>query len=184
MWILSKKNHKKTINLIPQDEFESSTFGRILKWALSSFRVMVIATEVIVMAAFLSRFWLDARNSDLNEEINIAKSQIIAYSDVERDFRSIQNRISIVKKYYSEDKLSKFIEDVSMSIPNDVILESLAIDNKEVTIKAMGLNELSIIKFILNLEKIDNVAEVSLNQVSSDTDTGGISIFTIRLNLK
>jgi len=83
----------KQINLIPQDEFESSNFGRILKWALSTFRIVVIVTELIVMSAFLSRFWLDAKNSDLNEEINVNKSQIIAYKDIETEFRSLQKNL-------------------------------------------------------------------------------------------
>ena len=57
------------INLLPQEEFEGSVIGRILKWGLSTFRIIVIIVEMVVMAAFLSRFWLDAKNSDLNEDI-------------------------------------------------------------------------------------------------------------------
>ena len=67
---------KKNINLLPKEEFDASVVGRLLRWAMGTFRIIVIITEMIVMAAFLSRFWLDAQNSDLNDEIRFASSQI------------------------------------------------------------------------------------------------------------
>ena len=49
---------KEEINLLPQKGFEATTAGRILAWILSTFRIIVIITELLVMVAFLSRFWL------------------------------------------------------------------------------------------------------------------------------
>ena len=61
--------HKKQqVNLLPEKGFTSTTTGRVLTWILSTFRIIVIVTEIIVMIAFLSRFWLDAQNTDLSEE--------------------------------------------------------------------------------------------------------------------
>ena len=51
---------------------------------------MVIITELVVMSAFLSRFWLDSRNSDLNEEINMNKVQVLAYAEVEKNLECIK----------------------------------------------------------------------------------------------
>ena len=68
----------KSINLLPQEEFDASIFGRTLKWAMGTFRIIVIITEMVVMGAFLSRFWLDAQNSDLDNSIKIASAQISA----------------------------------------------------------------------------------------------------------
>jgi len=45
---------------------------------MGSFRIIVIVTEIIVMGAFLSRFWLDAQNSELDSSIKIASAQITA----------------------------------------------------------------------------------------------------------
>ncbi|KKR69678.1 MAG: hypothetical protein UU12_C0039G0005 [Candidatus Woesebacteria bacterium GW2011_GWA2_40_7b] len=87
----------KTINLLPQEEFDVSTLGRILKWAMGTFRIIVIVTEMIVMTAFLSRFWLDAQNSDLNDAIAIKTAQISAQSDFEKQFRILQHKLSIFK---------------------------------------------------------------------------------------
>jgi hypothetical protein len=169
----------KQINLIPQDEFEGSTTGRVLKWALSTFRVTVIITELIVMSAFLSRFWFDSRNSDLNDELNIKKSQVLAYSDIEKEFRKNQAKLSIVKSLYSENNLSNVVETISKNIPADVFLSSISVVNKDLNLKAYAFSEISIAQFLINLTNLDFLGQVSLNQVSSSVDNSAITNFTI-----
>lgn len=185
MPIRSAKNTKsKQINLLPQDEFEASNFGRILKWALSSFRVMVIVTELVVMSAFLSRFWLDSRNSDLNEEINTSKSQVVAYKDVEAEFRSIQKRTAIAKSIYSEPKISSVITNITKLIPEDVILSSISNIDNDILIKASSFSEKSIAQFVVNLEESNTFEKVNLTQVSSNFDNNAQTLFTISASAK
>ena len=56
-----------TVNLLPSDRFEYSKWGRFLLWALSTGRLVVVLTELVVIAAFLSRFWFDRKLSDLRQ---------------------------------------------------------------------------------------------------------------------
>ncbi|EKE06365.1 MAG: hypothetical protein ACD_19C00016G0038 [uncultured bacterium] len=177
------RNTKK-INLIPQDEFEKSSLGRILKWALSTFRIMVIITELVVMSAFLSRFWLDAKNSDLNENINNNKSQIIAYKNVEEEFRSIQKRISIVKSIYLEPKISSTVSYVSNLVPQDTILTSFSDIDRQITIKASSFSEKSVAQFLVNLEEGKSLTDIKLSQVSSNIDNNELTLFTISAKTK
>lgn len=177
-------HNKKRINLIPQDEFESSNFGRILKWALSTFRIMVIVTELIVMSAFLSRFWLDAKNSDLNEEINTSKSQVIAYKDVENEFRSIQKKIALVKSIYSEPKVSSIITDVTKFIPESITLNSISDTEDLILMKASSFSEESIAQFINNLDASESFSDTTLSQVSSNIDNNVATSFTVLTKIK
>lgn len=169
----------KQINLIPQDEFETSTSGRVLKWALSTFRITVIITELIVMSAFLSRFWFDSRNSDLNDELNITKSQILAYSETEREFRTNQVKLSVVKSLYAESNTSRVVENVSKIIPRDVFLNSISIMNNDLNIKAYAFSEISIAQLLINLSNLNYLSQVNLGQVSSSIDNSAITNFTI-----
>src|SRR3990167_1085348 len=95
---MAAPKEKALINLLPQEEFESSTFGRVLKWLLSSFRIMVIITELVVMTAFLSRFWLDAKTTDLNDSIKQKQAVIESQNNFEKEFRKTQNRLVIFKE--------------------------------------------------------------------------------------
>ncbi|HLD92330.1 MAG TPA: PilN domain-containing protein [Patescibacteria group bacterium] len=173
------KVKNKLINLLPQDEFETSILGRILKWALSSFRVMVIITELLVMSAFLSRFWLDARNSDLNEELDIGKAQVLAYEDVELEFRNIQKKLSIVKSLYNEPKSTKIFERISSILPPDIFLNSIVVNHESFLIKATSFSESSIAQFIANLEANDNYSDITLSQISTGQDDPNLIIFTV-----
>lgn len=173
------KVKNKPINLIPQDEFETSIVGRILKWALSSFRIMVIMTELVVMSAFLSRFWLDARNSDLNEELNISSAQILAYSDVESTFRIIQKKLAIAKNIYAEPKANDLLNTIVKSTPSDVTLNTVTISNELINIKALSFSENSIAQMLINLNSIKNFGDVSLKQISTDTENANVIVFNI-----
>lgn len=177
---MPKSKKQKNINLIPQDEFESSTAGRILKWALSSFRMIVIATELVVISAFLSRFWLDARNSDLNEELEISKAQVGAYADIETEFRKYQKKLSIVKSLYAEPKSSETMNTLSKMIPTEVSLSSVSISEGLLQIKASAFSENSIAQFLINLEGSNTFNNVVLSQISNSIDNANLTLFTIK----
>ena len=178
------KVKNKLINLLPRDEFETSILGRILKWALSSFRVMVIITEIVVMSAFLSRFWLDARNSDLNEELEMGEVQVDAYEEVESEFRSIQKKLSIAKVLYNEPKSTKALSDIAGTLPPDIFLSSVTLNQTSLLIKAASFSESSIAQFVTNLEANKSFSDIELSQISTDQDNPSIIIFTINGKVK
>ena len=179
--IPTKKN--KLINLIPQDDFESSTLGRILKWALSTFRILVIFTELVVMAAFLSRFWLDARNSDLNEELNVRKSQVIAYKQIEDEFRSYQEKLKVLRTVYSDARTSSIINNLSRYLPQDVSLNSVSFLDNNLQIRATALSEGSIAQLLVNMQKNKEFKEINLGQISSSAENPSLIVFTLNTTL-
>lgn len=169
----------KKINLIPQDEFQNSNIGRVITWAVSSFRVMVIITELVVMSAFLSRFWLDARSSDLSDKIKILSSQIAAYNEIEKEFRSVLARISIAKTLFSEQQITAILQDISLKIPEDSFLYSINITADKLQIRAISINEGSIGTMLNNFE-IDSqkYKDVNLGQIASNPDDSTSTAFT------
>lgn len=175
----------KSINLIPKDEFESSVMGRILRWALSTFRIMVIVTELIVMSAFLSRFWLDSRNSDLNEEVQINTMQVAAYQDIEKALKSYQARLSNAKELFQKTNKSLVIKEISSLLPLDVFLSSIDIkDDNKVTLKANSLSDKSIVQLTANLVLSNKFDSINLVQVSSNPENVNITTFTLTANYK
>ncbi|MBI3385346.1 hypothetical protein HY030_04095, partial [Candidatus Gottesmanbacteria bacterium] len=84
---------KININLMPTEDLERTPAGRFLKWALTVGRYIVIFTELIVLIAFLSRFWLDRTLSDLHESIKQKQAIVKSAKDLEDQARSVQNRL-------------------------------------------------------------------------------------------
>lgn len=174
----AKKEFK--INLLPQKEFERSTVGRILKWALSSFRMIVIVTELIVMAAFLSRFWLDAESSDLNDTILQKKAIITSFAETEKRFRTFQKQIDVFNKIASLPQKSEYLNLITSLTPVDVILNSISDSENSVQIVGYSDSEQNISQFIKNLSSNSKFKDVSLNKIDSAEGSSSTIVFTIR----
>ena len=182
---MAARSKKAQINLLPKDEFEASNLGRILKWALSTFRIIVIVVEMVVMAAFLSRFWLDAKKTNLDEEIEQKQATILAQSTFEDDFRDIQERLKIFSQMKEkDDEVTASLSTVTSLLPSDIILSSYTLAKGEVTLKGTTPNEISISQLIANLEASELFSDVSLNGITTDPENISILLFTLKLSEK
>lgn len=174
-------NKKSAINLLPQEEFDASVMGRSLIWAMGSFRIIVILTEMIVMAAFLSRFWFDAQNSDLSNSIKVASAQITAQSDFEKEFRGVQQKLSIFKQIAQEPALSRGADLVASKIPQDLVLSSISLQSNTIQIKGTAGSELGVAQFISNLKSDPTVKKVELGSVGSSDNNQSLITFFINV---
>lgn len=168
----------KAINLLPQEEFNASTTGRILRWATGTFRVIVIITEMVVMAAFLSRFWLDAQNSNLNHAIKIKSDQIAAQSTQENLFRSIQTKLNTFNQIYQKNNMSSLMNNVTGRVPGNVTLSRVSIQKSSIEIRGTSLSDLDISQFLSNLQS-KPFKDATLKQVASSDNNPGATDFTI-----
>jgi len=175
---------EKEINLLPKDSFSETSIGRIILWFLSTFRIMVIVVELVVVAAFLSRFWLDSKNADLTDEIKQKQAQIKAYEATEKLFRELQKRVSAFSILTSQPKLSSSIISISSLMPPTITLNSIGFSEQGITIIGNTPNEQELAQFLVNLKKSEDFTKVSLSQIGPDQDNKDILKFTISLNIK
>jgi len=175
---------EKEINLLPKDSFSETSIGRIILWFLSTFRIMVIVVELVVVAAFLSRFWLDSKNADLTDEIKQKQAQIKASEATEKLFRELQKRVSAFSILTSQPKLSSSITSISSLMPPTITLNSIGFSEQGITIIGNTPNEQELAQFLVNLKKSEDFTKVSLSQIGPDQDNKDILKFTISLNIK
>lgn len=175
------KNKNKLINLLPSEEFEGSITGRVLRWAMTTFRIIVIVTEMIVMGAFLSRFWLDAKNSDLNDSIQIKTAQIAAQKSFETEFRSMQKRLAIFGNLEKIAPPSGTIAKIVARLPGDVNLTTISVQEKTVQIKGVSGSEIGVAQFVSNLKAEDLFKSVSLGGINSAEGNQLATVFSISI---
>ena len=172
------------INLIPRDKFNDSLSGRVLIWAMSTFRYTVIVVEMIVMLAFLSRFWLDQRNSDLDDQIEQKMAQIQAQEALEKEFNLVQQRLKIFSVMASSDKSRvNDIENIASQLPADVYLNNISFTNQGIRITGYSSSEVSIAQFIVNLDSLDNFETVELTQVDIDSENESLLKFSLNITI-
>lgn len=179
-----KKPPAREINLLPKEEFAMGTWGRILKWLLSTFRIIVVVVELVVMGAFLSRFWLDARSTDLNDQIKERQGVIAAFVETERDFRDAQDKLAVFAAITPEEKKNlPLIESITSYLPPDTLLSSITFVKDSFQVKAETVNELSIAQYLINLEASDKFKEIALQQLGSSESGDGFT-FVIKITPK
>lgn len=180
----ARKKKEQKINLLPQEEFAASSTGRILHWLLSTFRYLVIGTEMIVIAAFISRFYFDSRNADLDDEIGQKQQYIEAYSNFEQEFRTIQDKLQILSvASTSQEDTSLLAETIVSKLPIDIELVRINLsDDQFISILGASLSEQSIQQLVINLSADSLFESASLQQVDSKANTPFIN-FIINVKL-
>jgi Tfp pilus assembly protein PilN len=163
-------NKKKEISLLPQSENPDSFSSRLINWLTTVGRFIVVFTELIVISAFLSRFYLDRKNSDLSEKIRNNKA-ILEYSlDFEKDFRLLQQKmqsVSVLDK--SNQDLPKLFDQISYLVPPNVVLNRLNVkENKNLytlTIAASCYDQDSLYKFLSRLKTRSGLSRISIEKI-------------------
>lgn len=89
------------VNLLPSDRFEYSKLGRFFQWALTTGRYVMVMTELIVIMAFLSRFWFDRKLTDLREARIKKGENINSFSQIQARFEQTQLLLSTIRKTIS-----------------------------------------------------------------------------------
>lgn len=163
---------KKEISLLPQAENPNSFSARFFKWLTTVGRWVIIVTELVVVSAFLSRFWLDRKNSDLSEIIRQQEAILTSTKYFEAEYASFQERLKTIKEYYSnQPEYNQHLSSLIDSTPHDLIYNSLTIENdkelKQVTAVAsiMAYREDSIVDFISNLMINPGIDTVEINKI-------------------
>jgi Tfp pilus assembly protein PilN len=163
---------KKEVSLLPESENPNSFNARLMRWLTTSGRVIIIVTELLVIAAFISRFWLDRKNADLSELIRHQQAILETTKDFEKEYSFLQQKLSIIKKFYtSEPDYDKKLDSLVQSTPADIIFKDINITknktDEEITaqVALTAYNESSIIDFITNLTVNPDIESVNLNQI-------------------
>lgn len=179
-----KRIKTRQVNLIPQEGLSSTTSGKILLWVLSTFRIILIITEIFVIGAFISRFWLDAKNTDLSEQMKEAKSVISSLSSFEEDFKDVQNRLTIFNSYKEDNgKINSVVKTMVSYKPDGVFFESINADAGKIAVSAIAKSEIEIQQYMVNLKSSSAFENVTLSNVALEKGSSSIK-FSISVDVK
>ncbi len=172
------------INLLPKDSFEFSALGRILKWTTTVGRVLVVMTELVVILAFISRFYFDKRINDLDESITAKVGLIKAYKETEDDIRRVLTKQKVVTDYLSNNlNFNNKVGLIGGVMPNGGSLSTMAIKGKEVSIKGSVGSEGAFSQMLKGLKKEKTLKQLSLDLTTYDQESGKVN-FNIRVTYK
>jgi hypothetical protein len=174
---------KKELSLLPDSENPNSFGAKVIKWLTTVGRWVIVFTELIVVSAFISRFWLDRKNSDLSETIRQQQAILETTQSFENEFKSFQKRLEFIDDFYNNDpQYNSKITTLINSTPKDLIYQTISIkkdkDTKDIfaTASLIAFNETSIITFINNLTLNPDIETVKINQIEKKQQENNYSI--------
>lgn len=163
---------KKEISLLPDEQNQGLLSARIIKWAITVGRFVIVFTELIVISAFISRFWLDRKNSDLSEITRQQKAILESTGEFEKEYSLLQQRLAFIKSFYQQqpDYLPG-INALVESTPPEITFKNLSVnqdpETKDVNLvlSVYAFQETSIVDFITNLLLNPSFSSVSVNTI-------------------
>ncbi len=182
--LLPGSKKKKSVNLLLREGFEYSTLGRVLTWGLSVGRVIVIITELIVIVAFLSRFWLDRTLTDLNAENAAKKRQVEAVSKFENTFRLAQARLETFKTVSAKTEYADRVSKITSLLPLGVTLSKIGFLKREMNLNGTALSESGLAGFIKALNESGEFQDITLLSLTLETERRQGLAFQIKGGLK
>jgi len=163
---------KKEMSFLPDEENVNSFSARAIRWVTTAGRFVIVFTELIVVCAFLSRFWLDRTNSDLSESVRQQKAILESTADFEKEYSQLQKRLKLIKTFYSnQPNYHDKIDTLAKSIPPGVTFNQLSIKQDSKTqdvsaqIKLFAYQETSIVDLITNLIANPQISSVDIQTI-------------------
>ena len=95
----------RPINLLPSKELGFSE--KVLNWALTFGRYIIIGTEIVVLVVFLSRFKLDRDRIDLKDSITEKQKILATLAPINQNVTRLQTRLSEIKRLCCNNSKAK-----------------------------------------------------------------------------
>lgn len=174
------------VNLLIHHGEQEKIISKLIKWALSSGRFIVILVEMITISAFVYRYKLDADLNDLQDQISDKIPYIKSLSTDEVLIKHTQFQLSTISKIKSEkvDFTSPLV-DLTKIVPKSIKITNISFDRAQAYPKTSLLisgqtpSNLELSAFIKELQKNPNFSDIALSNISFDQ----LTTFTITGNL-
>jgi Tfp pilus assembly protein PilN len=179
-----KKPAKIKINLLPKDPFLSTPLGKLLQWALTVGRYLVIFTELVVVLSFATRFSLDRQVTDLNGSILQKKIIIESYGDLEQQVNDVQKKIETYQQVEQQQNLADSFPALSEITPQDITLKELNIQPGSILFSGTAQSNVSLNFLINNIQLSPNFSDVVVEKIETGSNQDPGFHFKIRASIK
>lgn len=171
-----------SVNLLGQDTFASSPYGRLITWAITYGRYIMIGTEIIVLLAFISRFSLDRKLTDLKEELAQKQAIIQVNQEFETEINNLQQQLKEAKTLLkNQTKPLDTFNRLQSYLPSDTFFESYEFSNNKLSVSVVSASTVGFGQFLAQLQADQQLAKVDIGDVSRQPGKGTRFKFTAEL---
>lgn len=174
------------VNLLVHKGDQLPLANRIIKWLLSSGRLIVVVVELITISAFVLRYKLDAELIDLKEQIKSKVPYIQSLKADEIAIRQTQFQLATIKRTRAESpNFTQVVTKIAQITPASIQLTNITLDQPSgtpattLTISGITPSNIELAVFMQALQKDAQLSDITLTNISFE----GQIVFTITGNL-
>lgn len=172
------EKEKSQINLIGNKGKKTSDI--LLVWAIYIGRLLIILTETIALIVFLSRFSIDRKLIDYNDNIENQQATVNSFGEREGVFRNVHLRLKISKiNIASTSATVNLFSEILSKADNDIDFSALSITPSALAITAQASTVESLAQLTQQIKSHPSVSSLSIDRVESRPKS---AIFSITLN--
>ncbi|MCL5438676.1 MAG: hypothetical protein M1268_01665 [Patescibacteria group bacterium] len=163
-----------------------SLLEKFITWSLTIGRLIVIATEVIALSAFLYRFSLDRQLIDLHDKIRQKQAIVLSWKGNEAKYRDLQDRLLLASKLSNKgNETTKIFSSIVESTPSDFMTSNLIYSQDRIKIEGDVRSITSLASFIKSIKNQLKPDSISIDKIENKTSSGIIiTSLTIKLKTK
>lgn len=162
-----------SVNLLGSETADSSPLGAFIEWVTTYGRYIMVTTELVVLVAFVSRFSLDRKLTDLKEEIQQKQEILEVNRSLEADIRATQERLKNARTIIErQNQVNDAITTVHTLVPSGVYLDNLTIAKDKIQTNAVALTTESFSRFLANLNASKQLTGTEIGDISKQALTG------------
>ena len=156
-----------SVNLLSDEDSSHTPMGKAVLWITSYGRYILITTELIVLIAFVSRFSLDRKLTDLSEEI-LQKQEILEVNQpLEAEIRYTQERLKGIKTIISQQSLPlDALTELHAILPPATYLDTLSIQPTSLSTSVTALSTSGFVELLQNLSSAKVLKNVEVGTIS------------------
>lgn len=169
------------VNLLGEESPEATPIGRLIEWVTTYGRYIMVTTELVVLIAFVSRFSLDRKLTDLKEEIQQKQDILEVNKDLEAEIRATQDRLKDIRTILNQQQQTyDTISAFHALIPPGVYLQNLTVTKDKLTTDAVAQSTDSFSQFLANLTASKQLTSVEIGDINKQAITGIVFSLTAK----
>lgn len=171
-----------SINLVRSQE--KGLLDKILNWALTAGRFLVILTESLALMMFLYRFTLDRQLVDLKDQVK-QKAAIVTYLKKNEDmYRNLQQRLQLAKQLNDQaETTTNIVRDLIGFARGNVVFKSFNLSPTTLNIDVSAASTRTLSVFIDKLKTYTKFKSISVDKIETKPSSS-IIVVSITAGLK
>lgn len=164
-----------SINLVKGKN--KSFFDKLIKWAFTVGRLIIILTEGLALTTFLYRFSLDRDLVDLHDKITQKQAIVKMLKNNEYKYRNLQERLAVARTLSnSSQNIPSFFKGILGKKPNGLEINNFIFSKDYAKFEASARSVKPISVFLNEIKKHTDVKTVSLDRIENRTSTSTITV--------